>query len=118
MNRWIIPDGYLPRKMQQAVAGHEALCFLNTSEYDASVELKIYFEDKDPISGFNIIIPAKRTIHYILDNTTNDKGMKIPTNTPYAIEVISDVDLAIQFTRVDTRQPNLALFTTIIDKTV
>jgi hypothetical protein len=57
MKRWIIPDGYLPRNTETAVESHEALCFLNTTEKEAYVTLIIYFEDREPIGGFELIVP-------------------------------------------------------------
>jgi hypothetical protein len=108
---------WLPSKeKRKKIESHEALCLLNASGKKANVELKIYFEDREPIDGFEITIPPRRTIHYILDNAVNKNGDKIPINTPYAVEVISEINLGVQFTRVDTRQPNMALFTTIAER--
>jgi hypothetical protein len=118
MKRWIIPDGYLPRNTETAVESHEALCFLNTTEKEAYVTLIIYFEDREPIGGFELIVPPpRRTIHYIIDKSTNNDEKIMLRNTPYAIEIISNIEIGVQYTRVDTRQPNMALFTTMAVRT-
>ncbi|MCI8438367.1 MAG: hypothetical protein HFF73_02455 [Oscillospiraceae bacterium] len=41
-------------------------------------------------------------------------GDVIPRATPYAIAVECDHDLAVQYTRVDTTQPELTIATTIV----
>jgi hypothetical protein len=116
VNRWIVPDGYLPAKTAEPLESHEALCFLNTSEKEAHVTLIAYFEDREPLEGFQIVVPSKRTLHFRLDSTCNNKGEEIPKNTPYALEVRSDVELGVQHTRLDTRQANMALFTTMAER--
>lgn len=116
MNRWIVPDGYLPATTAEPLESHEALCFLNTSEKQAHVTIIVYFEDREPLEGFQIVVPSKRTLHFRLDSAYNNKGEAIPKNTPYALEVRSNVELSVQHTRMDTRQANMALFTTMAER--
>ena len=49
-----------------------------------------------------------------MDKTVNDLGQAIPRNTLYALVVECDQDLAVQYTRVDTTQQDLALMSVIL----
>lgn len=113
MKRWYIPDCYWHSISHGDFVSHEAVCVLNTSEKDAKVTLTTYFEDRDPIGGYEVTIPAKRTIHIRIDKIKNAQGQAVPQDTPYAIVVESETeDLTVQYTRVDSSQSPLALCTT------
>ena len=43
----------------------------------------------------------------------NKKGESIPTGTPFALKVRSNVKVVVQHTRLDTTQPALSLMTTM-----
>lgn len=111
MNKWYIPDCYYPGGGGGIYVSHEAVCFLNEGDQDAEAELTLYFEDRDKMSGFKVAIPAERTIHCRMDRITDRQGHSIPRDTPYALVIESENRLQIQYTRVDTTQPNLAVMT-------
>jgi len=110
---WVIPDGYLPEKSRGELIGHEALCILNTNNENASLKLTVYFEDRDPITDFDLIIKGKRTKHIRLDFIKNSKGEKISKGVPYAMKVESTIPIIVQHSRMDTTQEALTLMTTI-----
>lgn len=112
--QWMIPDCFWPVKDQGDYVSHEAVCVLNAGASDAETELTLYFEDRPPLTGFHVTVPAERTLHIRLDRLKNDRGEAIPRGTPYAIVVSSGAKLAVQYTRVDTTQPALAIATTIV----
>lgn len=109
-----IPDCYLPSSANGIYVSHEAVCVLNLNDADALVNMTLYFEDREKMSGFSAVIPAERTIHIRLDKITNCDGMPIPRDTPYAMVIESDLDVMVQYTRVDTTQPDLAMITAIL----
>lgn len=111
---WYIPDCYLGSISHGEALTHEAVCILNPSNEDAIVNLTLYFEDREPMDGYEIIIPRRRTIHIRLDKITNKNGIPIQRDTPYGMKIECSQKVYIQYTRVDTSQPELALMTTIV----
>ncbi|KRW91107.1 hypothetical protein SD51_11070 [Alicyclobacillus tengchongensis] len=110
---WFVADGDLPPTSSGQLVSHEALCALNTSEDDAAVDFTVFFEDRDPLSGFHFTCPAQRTVHVRLDTIQNRDGEVIPKGKPYALEIRSSIPIIVQHSRMDTSQAPLALFTTM-----
>lgn len=109
---WLIPDAYLPEAGNDKLQGHEAICLLNTGTRDAHVTIDFYFEDREPIRDVNLTLGAERTWHVRLDDP-KQIGVELPRLVPYAIRVRSDVNIVVQYSRMDTSQTNLALMTTM-----
>ena len=116
MKYWDIPDAYWPSGTPEGnYVSHEAVCILNPTTAPAEVALTLYFEDRDPMTGFSLTVDAQRTRHVRMDRITNAAGQPVPRDTPYAIRVASETEeLSVQYTRVDTTQTNLGLATTKI----
>ena len=112
-NEWVIPDGFMSDTESETYVSHEAVCVLNLGEVCAHVTLEIYFEDRDPLLGFQAVCESKRCNHIRLDKLKNQDGVKIPHEVPYAILVKSDVPALVQHSRMDVTQPNMTLMTTI-----
>ncbi len=111
---WAIPEGYIPPESHgpaPEMTSHEAVCVLNASEKDASVELTVYFEDKEPVGPYRFKVPAQRTRHVRLNNL--DDPQPIPMGTNYSSVIRSDVPIIVQHTRLDSRQAENALLSTI-----
>jgi hypothetical protein len=113
--RWAIPEGYIPGgsvdPSDPALVSHEAACLLNTSEEDAAVTITIFFEDREPAGPYRIRLPARRTKH-LRFNDLNDPET-IPRDTSYASLIEATVPIIVQHTRLDSRNPNIALLSTI-----
>ncbi len=110
---WMIPDGFLHSVSLNDQVSHEAVCVLNTSEKDAMISLTLYFEDREPMTGFKAVCGAGRTHHIRLDRIVSEKGEKIPRDTPYALLVESTEPVVAQYSRLDTSAVEMALMTTI-----
>ncbi|NMA95483.1 MAG: hypothetical protein GX974_05545 [Clostridiales bacterium] len=111
---WYVPDCYYPEKSSEGYyESHEAICVLNTGDRDANLNITLYFEDREPSSGFKAICPSKRTNHVRLDEITDGEGRKIPRGVPYAIVLESDEPIVAQYSRLDTTQAELGLMTTM-----
>lgn len=110
----LLPDCYWPSSKNGAYVSHEAICILNTTQDIAHIELTLYFEDRPPMKGFRVPVEPERTRHIRMDQLVSAQGCMVPMDTPYAAVVESDVDVAVQYTRVDTTQPELALMTAVI----
>lgn len=111
---WFVPDAYYPVNSTGTVYNsHESVCVLNTGKQDATIKLTLYFEDRDKMDGFTAACKAERTHHIRLDKLKNKDGSGVPQGVPYAIMVESDVDVVVQYTRLDTTQAELGLMTAV-----
>lgn len=112
--RWVIPEGYIPawsHGQQPQFLSHETFCVLNTSDQDAHLEITIFYADREPAGPYRITVPARRTRHQRFNNLTDPEP--IPVDTDYASLIESDVPIVVQHTRLDSRQADNALITTI-----
>lgn len=111
---WAIPEGYIPGRSHadsRDLVSHDALCFLNTADQDANVEITLFFTDRDPVGPYRVTVPGRRTKH-VRVNELRDPA-PVPTDTEYASVIESDVPIVVQYTRLDSRQAAEALLTTI-----
>ncbi|HYF48895.1 MAG TPA: sensory rhodopsin transducer [Planctomycetota bacterium] len=110
---WLIPDGYFPKFSSGKFRSHESVCLLNTGKAGARVNFTLYFEDRAPMKGFSVVCPAERTIHARMDKIKNKGGKPVPKGVPYAILVQSNRPVVVQYSRMDTTQPAMALMSTM-----
>jgi hypothetical protein len=111
---WVIAEGYIPPDShgpQPQMLSHETVCMLNTSDEEANVEITIYYKDRDPVGPYKVTVPARRTKH-VRFNDLNDPE-PIPRGTDYSSVIRSDVPIVAQHTRLDSRQAENALLSTI-----
>jgi hypothetical protein len=84
---------------------------LNTSDEEANVEITVYFEDREPAGPYRMTVPARRTLHVRFNELTDPEP--IPVDTDYASVIESDVPIVVQHARLDSRQVENALLSTI-----
>jgi hypothetical protein len=112
--KWFFPDGYLPElNAEGPMKSHEALMILNTGPKTAHLSLDIYFEDRDPAQGIEFEVGAERVYCIHMDQPEQLNGVKIPPLTQYALRIVSDRKVIVQFGRLDATQSNLAYYTTM-----
>jgi hypothetical protein len=113
--RWAIPEGYIPSgsvdPSNPALLSHEAACLLNTSDEDANVMITLYFEGREPVGPYRVHLGARRTRHLRFNDL--DDPQPIPRDTAYASLIESSVPIIVQHTRLDSRNPNIALLSTM-----
>ena len=112
--RWAIAEGYLPtwgNGPTPLMASHETACLLNAGDADAHVTLTVFFTDREPAGPYRITVPARRTHHLRFDHL--DDPEPVPRGTPYASVIEADVPIVVQHTRLDSRQSENALLSTI-----
>jgi hypothetical protein len=112
--RWAIAEGYIPAQSTgtgRQFESHETVCILNAGERDANVTIMIYFSDRAPAGPYRFTVPAQRTRH-LRFNDFRDPAT-IPRDTDYSSIIESDVPIVAQHTRLDSRQPALALLSTV-----
>jgi len=111
---WVIAEGYIPSEShgpQPQMTSHETVCLLNAGERDAKVEITIYYADRDPVGPYRVSVPARRTRH-VRFNDLRDPA-PIPRDTDFSSVIRSDVPIVAQHTRLDSRQAENALLSTI-----
>lgn len=112
--RWAIAEGYLPgwsHGPEPELASHETLCLLNTGADEAAVALWLYFADREPVGPYRFSIAARRTLHLRLGELTHPEP--VPRETDFACLLESTRPVVVQHTRLDSRQAELGLLSTI-----
>jgi hypothetical protein len=112
--RWAIAEGYIPgwsHGPEPEMTSHETACILNATDEDAHVEITVFFEDREPAGPYRVTVLARRTTHLRFNELREPEA--IPKETPYASVIESDVPIVVQHTRLDSRQAENALITTI-----
>ena len=111
---WVIPEGYIPGESTgqgRAFVSHETACILNTGDQPAEIEITIYFADREPVGPYRVTVDPRRTKHLRFNDLTDPEP--VPRDTDYANVIRSSVPVVVQHTRLDSRQAELALLTTI-----
>ena len=75
------------------------------------MEITAYFSDREPAGPYRITVPARRTLHLRFNELEDPEP--IPPDTDYASVISSDVPIVVQHTRLDSRQAENALLSTI-----
>lgn len=112
--RWVIAEGWIPEWSHgpaPELRSHETACILNTGDSTAHVRITVFYGDRDPVGPYKIEVPARRTLHQRFNDLTDPE--KIPSATNYSSVIESDVPIVVQHTRLDSRQAENALITTI-----
>lgn len=111
--RWAIAEGYIPPESHgraPQMTSHECVCLLNASAENANVQLTVFYADREPVT-YRLAIPARRTRHVRFNDLTEPE--RIPLDTNFASVIESDVPIVCQHTRLDSRQSENALLSTI-----
>jgi hypothetical protein len=111
---WAIAEGYIPPAStgkSRELTSHETVCILNASEAEAQVEITIYFADRAPVGPYVFTVGAKRTRHLRFNEFKDPEP--IPANTDFSSVIVSSAPIVVQHTRLDSRQAELALLSTM-----
>lgn len=111
---WALADHYIPswsHGPSPEMESHEAICLLNTSGDTARIELTLYFAEREPAGPYRFEVPARRTKHIRLNNLADPEA--VPRGVDFASVVRSNVPVVVQHTRLDSRQSENAIFSTI-----
>jgi hypothetical protein len=102
---WAIAEGYIPSQSVSSdheLISHETACILNSSDEDADLSITLFFTDREPCG---------RTLHLRFNDLTDPEW--VPRDTSYASVIESTVPIVVQHTRLDSRNPNIALLSTV-----
>lgn len=112
--QWAIAEGWIPGTSHgpaPAMTSHETACILNTTDDDAHVKIRLFFTDREPVGPYALTVPARRTLHLRFNDLRDPQP--VPKETNYSSVIESDVPIVVQHTRLDSRQAENALLTTI-----
>ncbi len=112
--RWAIADGYIPawsNGPEPEFLSHEALNILNAGDADAHVTLTLFYADREPAGPYRLTVPARRTLHQRTNELADPEP--VPLGKGYAALLELDVPVVVQHTRLDSRQAENGLFSTL-----
>lgn len=112
--RWAIAEGYLPTWStgpEPEMRSHGTACLLNAGDRDAHVTITVFFSDRDPVGPYEVTVPARRTRHVRFNELEDPEP--VPEGRDFASVIESDVPIVVQHTRLDSRQAENAIMTTI-----
>lgn len=111
---WVIGDGWIPPTSTGPapdMVSHESACMLNANDTDAEVEIRLYFADREPAGPYRLTIPARRVRHQRFNDLVDPEP--VPLGTDYSIVITASTPIVVQHTRLDSRQAENALMSTI-----
>src|SRR6476646_8190660 len=114
VKEWVIAEGYIPPEShgpKPEMQSHETVCLLNAGDKDANVEITIYYSDREPVGPYKLTVPARRTRHVRFNNLRDPEPR--PRDTDFSSVIRSDVPVVAQHTRLDSRQAENALLSTV-----
>jgi hypothetical protein len=111
---WAIPGGHMPLRSsgdEPRNTSRDELCVLNAGSFDASVQLTVFYEDREPVGPYPLKVAAHRVRHVRFNDLIDPQAL--PLDTPYAALLVADHPVVVQFTRHDTSQAAHAIATTL-----
>src|SRR5581483_1832727 len=109
-----VAEGYIPESShgpQPEMTSHESICVLNVSDSDAHLAIWIFHPDREPVGPYEMSVGARRTKHIRFNNL--EQPEPIPRGKEFSSLIESDVRIVVQHTRLDSRQAENALVSTI-----
>lgn len=111
---WAIAEGHIPSAStgsSPALESHETACILNAGAAEARVEVTVFFSDREPVGPYRLDVPPRRTVHMRFNDLEDPEP--VPRDTDYAALIEASEPVVVQHTRLDSRQPALALLSTV-----
>jgi len=112
--RWFVADAYIPPSSTGSAVSHESICVLNRAAVASTFTITAYFADREPEQSRPITIAARRDLHLRTDMPDRIGGLTIERGVPYGLEIESEADLQVQYSRLDSTQAAYALMTAML----
>lgn len=112
--RWAIAEGYIPPTSTGAapqMTSHETVCLLNVNDREVTVSITVFYSDREPVGPYRLVVPARRTRHVRFNDLLDPEP--IPHDTDFASMIEADAPIVVQHTRLDSRQAENALMSTM-----
>ncbi|GAA2325024.1 sensory rhodopsin transducer [Streptomyces cuspidosporus] len=111
---WVVADGYIPPGSTgpaPAMTSHDSICMLNAGSDPAHVTIEVFYTDREPVGPYELTVPARRAHHQRINDLRGPEP--ILPGIDYCLVIRSDRPLVVQHTRLDSRQAENALMSTI-----
>jgi hypothetical protein len=111
---WVITGGHIPllsTGTEPEFTSRDTICLLNTNKQEAKVSMMIYYEDEPPAGPYKIELAASCVRHIRFNDLVDP--LPIALDKKFAAVIECDMDIVVQFTRMDTSQDKLAGFITM-----
>jgi hypothetical protein len=108
---WAFAGGHIPLwsgGKEPEFTSHDKISVLNTSAKDAEIKITIFYENKEAVKDHTIRVPARRVRKIRFNDLINPRP--IPLDTPYGFLLASDVEVIVQFSRMNTSSKHNAGF--------
>ncbi|WP_433358196.1 sensory rhodopsin transducer [Micromonospora saelicesensis] len=109
---WVVPGGHIPfpsNGPEPAFTSFDQICVLNTTDTRADIELRIYYEDSEPVGPYALTVDARRVRHVRLNDLIDPEAVRL--DRPYGCLLRSSTPVVVQFLRQDTRLPGVVALT-------
>lgn len=106
---WAIAGGHIPPRStgpEPASTSRDELFLLNTGDRDARVTLTIFYADREPVTGYQLSVAARRVRVVRFNDLIDPEAM--PLDVDYGAVIDADVPIVVQFARYDTSRYSLA----------
>lgn len=111
---WAVPGGHIPlysTGREPDNTSRDELSLLNTGDEDANLEITIYYTDRDPVGPYPLTVPSQRVRYVRFNDLINPEAIIL--DTYYSAIIRSDIPVLVQFSRLDSGQPNKAILSTM-----
>jgi len=107
---WVIPGGHIPLGStgpEPEFTSRDELFVLNSGDAEARLALTIFYADRDPTRPYELTVDPRRVRRVRFNDLIDPEA--IPLGVDFGVLVESSVPIVVQFTRIDTSQPALAM---------
>ncbi|MFE2673020.1 sensory rhodopsin transducer [Streptomyces hygroscopicus] len=111
---WVVADGYIPPGSTgpaPAMTSHDSICMLNAGDDPAHVTVEVFYTDREPVGPYELTVPARRAHHQRINDLSGPEPIR--PGIDYCLVIRSDRPIVVQHTRLDSRQAENALMSTI-----
>jgi hypothetical protein len=86
---------------------------LNCNDQDANILIDVCFSDRPPVEGIPFVAPAKRVTAFRSNDSKVFGSLYLDVGVQYSLRIRSDVNIIVQYGRLDVNQPNMAYLATL-----
>jgi hypothetical protein len=108
---WAVPAGRIPPHTtgpEPEFTSRDELCILNATGEEASLQITIFYTDRDPVGPYTLTVGARRVRHVRFNDLIDPEA--IPMATDYAALIESSVPIVVQHVRLDSRRAEDSMF--------
>lgn len=112
--KWCIPDLYMvENEADKKTPSHETICFFNSNEEAAKVDIFLYFEGNTGKKEIrNLSVQPYSSMHFRMDEY-KESDFCIPRCTPYSMVIVSDKGIVVEYARLNWIDGNMQSFAVI-----